>query len=265
MSDFFHLKLLLAFGVGSFMVTLATVAIERLGSKIGGLIGGLPTMVAITLFFIGLVQTPRAASEATTVIPLIMGFNGLFLVIYASLAKWGVFIGLGGALLCWIVLSSLVVLLDVQNFAFSFMVYILLLMGSYFILGKRLNLVSSGKMEIQYTPLQIASRALFSGTIVTSGIYLSKVGGPIWGGIIAPFPTVYLSTLIIVAKSRGVEYSLMATKSLLISGLVNVVVYATAVRYSYPAFGLALGTMLALAISALSTYGICVFMKEKMT
>ena len=69
------------------MVTLATVAAERLGSKMGGFIGGLPMMVAITLFFIGYVQTPQAASEATGPIPLIMGFNGIFLVVYVALAK----------------------------------------------------------------------------------------------------------------------------------------------------------------------------------
>ena len=264
MPDYFHLKLLLAFGVGSLMVTLATVAAERLGSKIGGLVGGLPTMVAITLFFIGLVQTPRMASEATNVIPLIMGIDGFFLVVYAGLAKWGAFIGVSGALLTWAVLSSLVVLFDVQSFSFSLLVYLFFLIGSYTILEKKLTFTSRGRLSIRYTPLQIASRALFSGTIVATGVYLSKVGGPIWGGIIAPFPTVYLSTLIIMAKSNGVEYSRMITKSLLISGMVNVVAYTVAVRYFYLSFGLALGTILALAISAGSAYGTYVFMREKM-
>lgn len=136
MPVYFYLKLLLAFGVGSLMVTLATVAAEKLGSKIGGLVGGLPTMVAITLFFIGLVQTPRIASEATNVIPLVMGIDGFFLVVYAGLAKWGAFIGLSGALLTWAVLSFLVVLFDVQSFRFSLLVYLFFLIGSYTILEK---------------------------------------------------------------------------------------------------------------------------------
>ena len=265
MVDLFYLQLLLAFGVGSVVVTFATVAAEKFGSKTGGLIGGLPTMVAITLFFIGLVQTPRVASEATNVIPLIMGFDGFFLVVYAALAKWGAFIGLTGALLTWGVLSSLVVLFDVQSFGFSLLVYILFLIGSYTLLEKKLNFRSRGKLSVQYTPLQIASRALFSGTIVSLGVYLSKIGGPIWGGIIAPFPTVYLSTLILMVKSNGVEYSRMITKSLLISGMINVVAYTVAVRYFYLLFSLALGTILGLGVSALSAYGTYIFMKEKMS
>jgi len=236
-----------------------------LGSKIGGLIGGLPTMVSITLFFIGLVQTPRIASEATNVIPLIMGFNGLFLVIYATLAKWSASIGMAGALLTWILLSALVVLLEVQSFVFSLLIFVLLMVVSYTILEKKLNLCSTRELGIRYTPFQIASRALFSGTIVAFGVYLSKRGGPIWGGIIAPFPTVYLSTLIIMANSQGREYSRMITKPLLVSGMINVVVYTLAVRYLYLLFGLALGTILALSMSAASAYGTYVFMKDRMT
>jgi len=53
-------------------VTLSTIAAERFGSKIGGLIGGLPSTVIVTLFFIGLTQTPQVAASATTIIPLSM-------------------------------------------------------------------------------------------------------------------------------------------------------------------------------------------------
>jgi uncharacterized membrane protein (GlpM family) len=263
MSDFF--KYLLAFGVGGFMVTLVTVAAEKAGSKIGGLIGGLPTMVAISLFFIGLVQTPRAAAEATNVIPLTMGFNGVFLVVYAALAKWGAWFGLAGAFLAWAILSSIVLLLDIQSFPFSLLVFILLLGLCFFTIEKKLNLSSSGQLNTRYTPSQIAARAVFSGSVVALAVFLSKLGGPIWGGIFAPFPAVYLSTLIIMAKSKGVESSRKITKSLLVSGMINVVAYAAAVRFFYISFGLAVGTMMALAISAVSAYGTYVFMRERMT
>ncbi len=263
MSDLF--KYLLAFVVGGLTVTLATVAAEKAGSKIGGLIGGLPTMVAISLFFIGLVQTPRAAAEATNVIPLTMGFNGVFLVMYAVLAKRGACFGLAGAFLAWTVLSSVVLLLRVQSFSFSLLVFILLLGLCFFIFEKKLKLSSGGTWRTRYTPSQIAARGVFSGTVVTLAVFLSKLGGPIWGGIFAPFPVVYLSTLVIMAKSKGVESSRQIAKSLLVSGMINVVVYAAAVRFFYTSLGLAVGTVLALAISAVSAYGTYVFMRERMT
>jgi uncharacterized membrane protein (GlpM family) len=265
MVDPFYLKLLLAFGVGGLMVTLATVAAERLGSKMGGLVGGLPTMVGTSLFFIGYAQTPQIASEATSAIPLIMGFNGLFLVIYVVLAKWGAWVGMMGALLLWFVFAYAAFFLRIDSFALSLLVFIFSLAGTYHLLEKRFRFPSTGRLNIRYTPFQIISRALFSGSVVSAAVYLSKVGGPIWGGIIAPFPTVYLSTLIIMAKSKGVEFSRMITKSLLVSGMVNVVVYATAVRFFYPLFSLAAGTLLSLATVALSAYGTYWFMKTKMS
>ena len=111
MDHLFLLKLSLSFLVGSAFVTLCTVAAEKFGSKVGGLIGGLPSTVVVTLLFIGLVQTPEAASQATDVIPLVLGFNGLFLVTYVFLAQWGLWIGLGSALAVWSVLALLTILL----------------------------------------------------------------------------------------------------------------------------------------------------------
>ncbi len=264
MEELFYFKLILAFAVGSTMVTSATVAAERLGSKIGGLIGGIPSAVAISLFFIGYTETPRLASEATSVIPLTMGLNGLFLVVYVGLAGWGAWVALAGALFFWLTLASVVLFLNFSNFLFSLLFFILSLAGSYLILDKRYHLPSTGKIFIRYTPFQILSRAFFSGAMVSSAVYLSRVGGPVWGGMMAPFPIIYISTLIILAKSKGVEFSRMITKPLLVSSMINVLAYATAVRYFYLLFDLALGTLLALGISAGTIYGIYWFMKNKM-
>jgi hypothetical protein len=261
----FYFKLILAFAVGSTMVTLATVAAERLGSKLGGLIGGIPSAVAISLFFIGYTETPRLASEATSTIPLTMGLNGFFLVVYVGLTGWGAWIAMAGALSFWFALASLVLFLNFSNFPFSLLFFLLSLVGSYLILEKRFHLPSTEKILIRYTPFLILSRAFFSGAMISSAVYLSRVGGPIWGGIMAPFPIIYISTLIILAKSKGVEFSRRMTKPLLVSGMINVVAYSIAVRYFYLLFGLALGTVLALGISAISTYGVYWFMKNKMS
>jgi len=260
--DYFYLKLLMAFVVGSTMVTLATVAAEKLGSKVGGFIGGLPTMVAITLFFIGYVQTPQTAAEATAPIPLIMAFNGIYLVVYVALSGWGTWIAMGGGFLVWLMLASLIILLNLTDFYQALLIYGILFFGSYQMLDKKWRLRSAGKLSIRYTPWQLLARALFSGGVAVSAVYLSKVGGPIWGGIMAPFPVVYLSTLFILARSWGIRYSLAITKSLLVSACVNVVVYAFAVRYSYPALGLGMGTIVALAFAGVSALGTYSFLKR---
>ncbi|HSR13978.1 MAG TPA: hypothetical protein VLS90_21195 [Thermodesulfobacteriota bacterium] len=263
--DPFHLKLLLAFGVGSVMITATTVLTETAGSKVGGLTGGIPSMVSITLLFIGIVEDPRAASEATTFIPQVMGINGLFLVVYAFLTRWGGWVALAGAFASWALLSSVVFFARIENFLFSVLMCVFCLVFSYSMLDRKLRVRSGGRLPHRYTPAEIAFRALFSGSIVVSAVYFSKIGGPVWGGILAPFPTVYLSSLTIMQRSNGVEHALALTKPLLVSSLVNVLAYSIAVRYFYLHFSLAAGTILALAVSGCSAYAAYRFIKERMT
>ena len=59
----FWIKFGLSFLVGGVWVTLSSVAAERFGSKAGGLIGGLPSTIVVTLLFIGLTQSAERAAE----------------------------------------------------------------------------------------------------------------------------------------------------------------------------------------------------------
>ena len=47
MTDTFILKLALSFLIGGLWITVASVAAERLGSKIGGVIAGLPSTAVV--------------------------------------------------------------------------------------------------------------------------------------------------------------------------------------------------------------------------
>ncbi len=264
MIDVFWIKLVLSFIVGGLWVTLATVAAERFGTKIGGFIGGLPSTGVVALLFIGLVQTPEIASQATTVIPLISGFLGLFMVTYVILSKISFSVGLMSALLVWFVLSSIAIFFKLENFVFSLMAFLLLLAFSCYMLEKKLKIQSYGKIKVHYYPLQIISRAFLSGSIVTFAVFMSKFGGPIWGGVFAAFPAVFTSTLIIAYRSRGIEFSRAITKTLMISGMVSVVVYSIAVRFFYIVLGLIFGTIIAYTISLLSAYAIYIFVTQKM-
>ena len=85
MNDIFILKLVLSFLIGGAWVTTATHLADRYGTKIGGIITGLPSTALIALFFIGWTQSPVIAVDATTIIPAIGTVNALFLVVYILL------------------------------------------------------------------------------------------------------------------------------------------------------------------------------------
>ena len=254
MLDLFWLHLVLAFVVGSIWVTLTTIAAERFGSKVGGFIGGLPSTAVVSFFFIGLSQTPVVASQATTVFPLAYGITGLFLVLYATFANKGFWIALLGALTVWLVLTALIVLFDVKNYAFSLITYGLILLLSLYVLERELKLTSVPKANIHLSPWQILWRGAFAGWMIAFVVFISKHGGPIFGGIFSAFPAVFISTLIISYQSRGIQFSQAITKPLLVTGMITIVIYSIGVRYFYPAAGLIFGSLLAYAVAMASAY-----------
>lgn len=89
MDNTFLIKLLLSFIVGSFWITITTIIAEKMGSKIGGIIGGLPTTTLVALLFIGITQSPQAAVEATAIMPQIVGFAGILMITFSLLINRG--------------------------------------------------------------------------------------------------------------------------------------------------------------------------------
>lgn len=261
---YFWSNIVLAFIVGGFWIALTTVAADRFGSKIGGFVGGLPSTVVVAFFFIGLVQSPEIASQATTVFPLVYGFTGLFLVSFAVFSKRNFAAGLVGALVLWFILSSLLVIYKFDNFAYSIIGYLIILIFSYLVLEKYLHLPSAEKSKIHYSKFQIFARGLFGGLMIAFAVFMNKVGGPIFGGIFAAFPAVFISMLIISYKSRGLDFSRTMIKPMLITGMITIVVYGIALRYLYLSSGLILGTIFSFLISMLSAYFTYQFIKKRL-
>ena len=261
----FWIKLFLGFIVGSLWVTLTTLSAERFGSKIGGLIGGLPSTVVIALLFIGLTQSPQVAADATTVMPLAQGLNGLFVLTFMLLIPHGLWAGLLSALLLWFYQSSLLYLLDIQSFWISLLGWLILLVFCYIAAEKWMKISSHGRLTISYPPSQLVWRALFGGGIIAFAVFMGKIGGPLLGGIFSSFPAMFLSTLVITFNTGGPGFSRSVGKSLLISGLINVPLYEIMVRFLYPSVGLGFGTALALLFSLGTGYLSFLFMKARLS
>ncbi|QQG39520.1 MAG: DUF3147 family protein [Candidatus Aenigmatarchaeota archaeon] len=259
--DSFAVNLLFAFIVGGVWITLVTVAAERFGSKIGGFIGGLPSTMVVAFLFIGLNQSPAVAAQATNGFLLSVAFSGLFLVSFALLADRGFGVAFVASLLLWASLVSSLVVFGIENFALSAVGYVSILVASFVIFEKRLKLPSAGRLRMRYTHLQIAGRALLSGLIVALAVFMSKVGGPVFGGIFSPFPAVYMSTLFITNRTGGLAFARSVTKPLFFSGMLTGASYGLALRYFYVAYGLVLGTVLSYAVSMIVAYFVFLFIR----
>ncbi len=244
MDSVFWLRLGLSFAVGGAWVALTAFAAERYGSRLGGLIGGLPSTAAVSLLFIGITQTPQAASEATTVMPLAQAFNGIVVIVYLLVVKRGLVSGLLGAVFVWFSLAGLVLASGLRNFAFSVASWILLAAGCILLVEKKIKIVSWPARLAPAAPSRVVFRALVGGSVIAGAVLLGKLGGPMLGGIFATFPAMFLSTLVMTYRAGGPEFSRAVGKALLVSGTINVALYAIVVRFLYPRAGLAVGTFL---------------------
>ena len=248
MNNIFILKLVLSFLIGGAWVTVATHLADKHGTKIGGVVTGLPSTALIALFFIGWTQTPVVAVDATTIIPGIGAVNALFLVVYILLVRTNFFLALGSSFLVWSALSLFLVHMNFNNFLHSIIIYVFVAFLSFFLIEKGIKIKSEPGSKLKSTLQTLFFRGLFSGAIIVLAVFIGKIGGPLLGGMFAMFPAMFTGTLLITYFSHGSLFSSAMMKVALLSAS-SVVLYAILVRYTYIPLGLLLGTLVSILVS----------------
>jgi len=238
-------RLLLSFLVGSLWIVFATVMAEKKGTTFGGVLGGFPSTAAFSFLFIGLNQSPEIAVDATVVFPLIFAVTNTFLLFFVFFSKKGFLIGIGTSLIIWLVSSALILFSGFKDFYISLLFGLIISILTYFLFTRKINLQPfTGKKNL-YTKKEIFLRGLGAGVVVAVSVFLSQIGGPVLGGVAAAFPAVFTSTLIILNKSKGLEFTRSMSKPLVFSGIFTVIPYSIVVHYSYPVVGVWFGTLIA--------------------
>jgi uncharacterized membrane protein (GlpM family) len=247
-NNLFLIHLALAFAVGSLWVTVITIIAEKRGSMVGGVLGGLPSTSAFSFFFIAINQSTTSAVEATTVFPLAFGITSAYLFIYAFFTQRGFGKGLIVSLSIWFALSAVIVMLGLRDFVISLVAGTVISILTYIGFTKALRLQNLEGEQKLYRIKDVLFRGVGAGSLVLLSVLLSQLGGPVLGGISAAFPAVFTSTLIILNRSRGTEFSRAMTKPLAICGILTIIPYCVAVRFIYPSLGVWLGTLASYAL-----------------
>ena len=207
MVDLFTLKIILSFIVGAAYTLVATIAADKLGSKVGGLISGLPSTVLFGLLFIGWTQNAEASVEATLLIPAVIGVACLFAITYIYLIKRGLWVALAAALLVWFVAAYALVALDITDFFISLIIFVVLFLVCHFVVVNVLHVPATKANKIVYSPQIFLLRGLISGSVVALSVILAKTGGPVIGGIFTAFPAMLSGTLLITYYAHGAAFS----------------------------------------------------------
>jgi len=123
---------------------------------------------------------------------------------------------------------------------------------------------SKENKKIHYGVYVYFFRGILSGVIISFAVVISKIGGPLLGGMFAMFPAMFIGTLVITYLSHGALFSSAVMKVSILSS-ISIVVYGIIVRYTYLSIGLWLGTLVSILISFAGGYLIYQIVSKKVT
>jgi len=254
------LQIILPFIISAAVVILITVIAERYGTKIGGILGTLPSTIIIALIFISLNRGVIFASKAAAVIPAEMAINLVFLVLFSMLAYKSTSLALIGSLGVWTVLSVTLYIVGVENIIISVVLYVLSLVFTFVFLEKIKKIESHKKVKVHYTKKKVLLRGILAGVVIATAVFLSNID-PTLSGIFSIFPAIFLSTMLITLLEHGPRFTSGIAKSM-IFGSQTVMSYVVAVYFLYPKFGLISGTFFSFLISLAVAFILLAFRKK---
>ena len=205
--DIFYLKLLLSFITGAIVVTLATLISERVSSRLGGIITGMPSTSVIALVFIAWSQGDWAAIESTYAMPLGLAAATLFVAVYfLAMGRFGKALlpTLALSFFAWGILA-IPAMISKQAILTSSLIYLPVLLVLYYIVDCS-NKPNPQGNKPKAERNEIIARAFFGGFVISLSVITAKFAGPLFGGAFGTFPAVFSSTFIILHSKHGPDF-----------------------------------------------------------
>jgi len=258
----FPVQVALSFVLSSAVVVAITVIAERFGTKVGGILGTLPSTIVVAFVFIYLGKGADFASDSVAVVPAVIGINMVFLLVLALLIERSLPVAFATSFVVWTALSALLYLSGLDDVLISIAIYVVLVLLSLLIMERYRRIGSLGKVKIHYTPGKLAARGILAGVIIAIAVMLSNIGTVV-SGIFSVFPVILASAMFITAREHGPRFARGMAKSMTF-GTPSVVSYAAAIHFLYPVLGLIWGTLAAYGIAATVTAGLF-FLRDRIT
>jgi hypothetical protein len=117
---------------------------------------------------------------------------------------------------------------------------------------------------MRYSPAILVFRAIFSGFVIVFAVVITKIGGPLMGGMFVMFPAMFMGMIFMTYFSQGAAFSAAVMKSSIL-GAISVVVYGIMARYTYIPLGLIGGTVVSIIVSFACSYLIHGYMTRRTT
>lgn len=240
----FLLRVLLSFLVGGLYIALTIRISERFGSKIGGLLIALPSIVLVGLVFIAITESQGALVLATTNMPANISASTIFLVVFVMTYRFGWLMAYFSALAAWFALTLPLIYLGFHGMRWPIVMAAVLFTISLAFFHRRPD------TKLPIAPLSQEAflfRIIFSGSFVAIAVLLARVLGPHWGGLFASFPAAFSSTILLLAPKYGIEFIASLSRSMVNGALANAV-FVIGIYWLVPLLGVVVGMASAYAL-----------------
>ena len=153
---------ILPFFLSAASVIVIMYIAEKYGSKLGGILGTIPTNIVVALLFIALNKDAVFASESAIFIPAELGINIIFLLVFVLVVHRSTTLAFASSLTVWAILSYILLNAGLDNIYISLAIYVISLVTTVIILEWVKKIPSTGKVVVKYTTKKILFRGFLA-------------------------------------------------------------------------------------------------------
>lgn len=241
----FAILLIVKMAITAGFVLAATVTAERAGPLVGGLVATLPIGAGPVYVFLAIDHDAHFIAASAVNSLAINAINVIFALVYALLAqKRSLALSLSGAFAVWLVLALLTHAMD-WSFTAAALTNVAVLCACLG-LSRSLRHVRMPAFHARW--YELLMRAVMVAVLVGVTVTFSFQIGPSGSGILAVFPVVLISIMLILHRRVGGP----PTAAVMANGILGLVGFAfaiSALHFSAESFGTPIGLTIALAVS----------------
>ncbi len=237
---------------------LVTLAIERFGGLVGGVLGTIPSTIIPAAAGVYHIDGKEGLLSSMSIVPLAMMVNGLFLSVWIILPKYvsdkktPLLLTTITSLLTWALFAYIA--LSIADYSVSIDIspailgilglVCLILVSIFFNIKTRPSPKGDNKVPI----LILSIRGVAAAIAIGFALILAQIGQPLVAGLASAFPAIFLTSMVALWISQGVTVPQGAAAPMMLGG-ASVAVYALVVMWSIPSYGILLGSVIAWILS----------------
>jgi len=232
----------------------ATVAIERFGGRLGGILATLPTTIVPASVGLWIhQQDPALFADAMHSVPGGMLLNACFLWLWRALPprlpstkrSTRLTLMVVFSLSCWVLGAIGLVTFQGQLLeraiglaGYAWGLTLAILVGGLWA-ARDPRPAPKGRRKVG--PVALLSRGVFAAAAIGTSIALADIAGPLVAGVAAVFPAIFLTTMVSIWLAQGEDVQAGAVGPMML-GSTSVSVYALASAWLFPQLGPWLGS-----------------------